>query len=268
MEIRPLIGALGAELLDVDISAPLGANMVSSIRQALWEYQVIVFRDQKLTIEQHKNFARNFGPLNVHPFIYAKALNEHPEVIRVVKEKEDRKVFGEQWHSDLSFLQKPILGSVLYALDTPKKGGDTLFANMYLAYENLSDTLKGLLEQLTAIHETEVPEVDPVTQKELVPFRLVKKSGEHPVIKVHPETGKKLLYVNRTYVTCFKGMTVDESKPLLQFLCEHAVKAEHTCRVRWSPGTVTFWDNRSTQHLPINDYHGSRREMHRVTVET
>jgi taurine dioxygenase len=268
MEIRPLIGALGAEILDIDLSAPLGENVVSAVRAALWEHQVIVFRDQKLTLEQHKTFAQYFGRLHIHPYIAAQPLEGYPEILRVVKEKDDRKVFGEKWHSDVTFLEKPVLGSALYAIDTPKKGGDTLFANMYLAYDALSDTMKGLLGQLTAIHETAVPEVDPVTKVTLRPMRLETKRGEHPVIKVHPETQKKLLYINTTYVTCFKGMTVEESKPLIDYLCQHATKAEFTCRVRWAPGTLTFWDNRSTQHLPINDYHGSRREMHRITVET
>jgi taurine dioxygenase len=269
MEIRPLIGALGAEIFDVDLSAPLGENMVSAIRAALWENQVIVFRDQKLTVEQHKAFAQNFGPLHVHPYIAAKALDDdHPEVLRVVKEKNDRKVFGEKWHSDVTFLEKPVLGSILYAIDTPPRGGDTLFANMYLAYEALSDTMKNLLGQLTGIHETAVPAIDPVTKRQIVPMQLESKRGEHPVITVHPETKRKVLYVNTTYTTCFKGMTVEESKPLIDYLCQHATKAEFTCRVRWAPGTVTFWDNRSTQHLPINDYHGHRREMHRITVET
>lgn len=268
MEIRPLIGALGAEIFDVDLSASLGENMVSAIRSALWEHQVLVFRDQKLTLEQHRAFALNFGPLHVHPYIAAKPVDGHLDVLRVVKEKDDRKVFGEKWHSDVTFLEKPVLGSILYAIDTPPKGGDTLFSNMYLAYEALSDVMKGLLEQLTGIHETPVPVLDPATRQPVMPMRLETQRGEHPVIKVHPETGRKLLYVNTTYTTCFKGMTVEESKPLLDYLCQHATKAEFTCRVRWAPGTVTFWDNRSTQHLPINDYHGYRREMHRITVET
>jgi taurine dioxygenase len=268
MELKPLIGALGAEVFGIDISEPLGQNMVSAIRGALWEHQVLVFRDQKLSIAQHKAFARNFGKLHVHPFIYADSLPGEPEVLRVVKEKEDRRVFGERWHSDVTFLERPLLGSALYAIETPAKGGDTLFANMYAAYEALSDTLKGVLEQLTAIHETDVPEVDAATGKKVEPLRLVKKSGEHPVIKVHPETGKKLLYVNTTYTSCIKGMSVEESKPLLDYLCQHATKAEFCGRVRWAPGTLTFWDNRSTQHLPINDYHGMRREMYRIAIET
>jgi taurine dioxygenase len=189
-------------------------------------------------------------------------------VLRVVKEKEDRRVFGEKWHSDVTFLERPVLGSVLYAIETPQKGGDTLFANMYMAYERLSDGMKAMLESLVAIHETPVPEVDPATGLPFEPLRLVNARGEHPVLVTHPETGRKLLYVNSTYTTHFKGMTVEESRPLLEYLFRHATQAEFTCRVRWAPGTVTFWDNRSTQHLPINDYYGERREMHRVTVET
>jgi taurine dioxygenase len=249
-------------------SAPLDEALVEEIRSALYTHQVIVFRDQTLTLEQHKRFARYFGPLNVHPFIYAKPLEGHPEILRVVKEKDDTKVFGEQWHSDVTFLERPVLGSVLYALETPPTGGDTLFANMYLAYETLSDGMKDMLGRLVALHETLVPALDPLTKQPEQPMRLETVRGEHPVIKVHPETGRKLLYVNRTYTKCIKGMTVEESQPLLDYLCGHATKAEFTCRVRWAPGTVTFWDNRSTQHLPINDYHGSRREMHRVTIET
>jgi taurine dioxygenase len=268
MRVRPLIGALGAEILDIDISMPLAPDRVAELRRTLFEYQVIVFREQRLTLEQHKNFARQFGPLHVHPYIMAKPLDGHPEVLRVVKEKDDRRVFGEKWHSDVTFLERPVLGSVLYAVDTPKKGGDTLFANMYLAYEALSEGMKNLLEGLVAIHETQVPEVDPATGQPFMPMRLVNSSKEHEVIKVHPETGRKLLYVNCTYTTHFKGMTQEESSPLLEYLFRHATRAEFTCRVRWAPGTVTFWDNRSTQHLPINDYHGERREMHRVTVET
>jgi taurine dioxygenase len=268
MRIRPLIGALGAEILDIDISMPLGPDRVAQLRGALFDYQVIVFREQRLTLEQHKTFARQFGPLHVHPYIMARPLDGHPEVLRVVKEKDDRRVFGEKWHSDVTFLERPVLGSVLYAVDTPKKGGDTLFATMYLAYEALSDGMKTMLEGLVAIHETQVPEVDPATGQPFMPLRLVNSSNEHAVIKTHPETGRKLLYVNSTYTTHFKDMTQEESRPLLDYLFQHATKAEFTSRVRWAPGTVTFWDNRSTQHLPINDYHGERREMHRVTVET
>ena len=268
MRIEPMVGALGAEVLDIDLSVKLPPDRLAAVRRALFDYQVIVFRDQHLTLDQHENFARQFGSLHVHPYILAKPLDGHPEVLRVVKEKDDRRVFGEKWHSDVTFLERPVLGSVLYAIDTPKKGGDTLFANMYMAYDTLSDAMKAMLAPLIAIHETPVPEVDPKTGLPLEPMRLVNRRGEHPVPFVHPETGRTLLYVNSTYTTHFKGMTLEESRPLLDYLCQHATQAAFTCRVHWAPGTVTFWDNRSTQHLPINDYHGERREMHRVTVET
>ncbi|HEY1995855.1 TauD/TfdA dioxygenase family protein [Paraburkholderia sp.] len=268
MRIEPMTGALGAEILDIDLSVPLAPDAFVAVRCALFDYQVIVFRDQRLTLDQHKNFARQFGPLHIHPYILAKPLDGHPEVLRVVKEKDDHRVFGEKWHSDVTFLTRPVLGSVLYAIDTPRRGGDTLFANMYAAHDALSAAMRTMLDGLTAIHETPVPEVDPATGRPFEPLRLVNRSGEHPVLFVHPETGRKLLYVNSTYTTHFKGMTVEESRPLLEYLFQHATQAAFTCRVRWAPGTVTFWDNRSTQHLPINDYHGERREMHRVTVET
>src|SRR6516164_4234217 len=187
MEIRPITGALGAEIHGVDLSSPLDTNVISAIRSALLDHLVIVFRDQRLTPEQHKAFARNFGPLHVHPYIMAKPIGGHPEVLRVVKEPEDRKVFGEKWHADVSFLKKPVLGSVLYAIETPPKGGDTLFANMYLAYEALSDGMKELLESLVAIHETAVPDIDPSKLYSSEPAPLVNKQGEHPVIRVHPE---------------------------------------------------------------------------------
>jgi taurine dioxygenase len=267
MKIRPLTGALGAEIFGVDLSTSLDASAISAIRSALLEHMVIIFRDQRLTPEQHMAFARKFGPLHVHPYISAKPISGHPEVLRVVKEKEDRKVFGEKWHSDVSFLERPVLGSMLYAIETPPRGGDTLFANMYLAYEALSEGMKEILEKLTGIHETRVPDVDLRKPPSGEPVRLVNKRGEHPAIKVHPETHRKLLYVNRTYTTCFKELTEEESKPLLEYLFQHATKAEFTCRIRWTPGTLTFWDNRCTQHLPINDYHGFRREMNRITIE-
>jgi taurine dioxygenase len=268
MDIRPITGALGAEISGLDLSLAIDPQTVIDIRRALLDHMVIIFRDQRLSHDQYKAFARNFGSLHVHPYIYAKPIGGHPEILRVVKEKEDRKVFGEKWHSDVSFLAKPVLGSMLYAIETPPKGGDTLFANMYMAYEELSAGMKGILESLTAIHETAVPDVDPRKEPAAEPAPLINKQGEHPAICVHPETGRKLLYVNRTYTTRFKGLTEEESQPILDYLFQHATKAEFTARIHWAPGTLTFWDNRCTQHLPINDYHGFRREMYRITIES
>jgi taurine dioxygenase len=266
MNIKPLTGALGAEIFGLDLAGPLEERAVAAIRSALLEHLVIVFRDQRLTPEQHAAFARRFGPLHNFAYTAARALPDHPEVLRVVKEKEDRKVFGELWHADVTFLEKPVLGSILYAIETPQQGGDTLFANMYLAYETLSDGMKALLERLTAMHESEVRAENAGQAAKGEPGGFVIMGTEHPVVRAHPETGRKSLFVNRTYTTRFSGMTAEESRPLLEFLFQHATQPEFITRLRWAPGTVTFWDNRCTQHRPLNDYHGQRREMHRVTI--
>ena len=262
MDIVPSRGALGAEIHGVDLAQPLGDNMLATLRQALLDHLVIVFRDQKLSLEQHKAFARHFGPLQVFTFRYARPLGEHPEVLRVVKEPNEREVFAGEWHADVTFMEKPSLGSLLYALETPPRGGDTLFANMYLAYDTLSPTMQGLIDGLVCVHETEVPD-----QGDLGSGRLARYGTEHPVVATHPETGRKLLFVNKTYSKQIKELSAEESEALLGFLCRHATQPEHVWRLQWQPGTLAFWDNRCTQHRPMNDYHGHRREMHRVTIE-
>jgi taurine dioxygenase len=266
MEVRPLTGALGAEIYGVDLAAPLDDRTIAAIRSALLEHLLVVFRDQRLTPAQHAAFAQRFGPLHTFAYTAARALPGYPEVLRVVKEKEDRKVFGELWHADVTFLETPVLGSILHAIETPATGGDTLFANMYLAYESLSDGMKALLERLTAVHESEVRAENAGPAANGTPGGFVTMGTEHPVVSTHPETKRKSLFVNRTYTTRFSGMTVAESRPLLEFLFQHATQPEFITRLRWGPGTVTFWDNRCTQHRPLNDYHGQRREMHRITI--
>src|SRR5262245_19140651 len=206
MDVRPLTGALGAEIFGVDLAQPLDDSIIASIRAALLKHLMVVFRDQHLTPEQQANLARRFGPLHTFAYTAARAIPGHPEVLRVVKEKEDRKVFGELWHADVTFLEKPVLGSMLYAIETPKEGGDTLFANMYLAYESLSGGMKALLERLTAVHESEVRAENAGNGKT---DGFVTMGTEHPVIRVHPETKRKSLFVNRTYTSRFSGMTVE-----------------------------------------------------------
>lgn len=265
MRIQPLIGALGAELWDIDLSKPLDAEAFDTVKQALLDHQVIVFRDQQLSLDQYKAFAKRFGPLHVFSYLGARPLPGHDDILRVVKEKDDKKIFGEKWHADVTFLEKPILGSMLYAIETPPRGGDTLFANMYAAYDALSEGMKEILDDLQALHETKVYEQG-VKFDVANPPPLVQMQSLHPVIARHPETGRKLLNVNRTYTTKFQKMTEEDSKPLLDHLFQHAVKAEFITRLHWAPGTLAFWDNRCTQHLPVNDYHGFRREMYRITV--
>jgi taurine dioxygenase len=273
ISISPIAGALGAELGDVDLSKPLSDAVIDEIRAALLRHHVIFFRDQHLTPEQHLAFGRRFGELQVHEFVEGMADNE--EILEVRKEAEERRNFGGGWHTDVSYLERPALGSVLYAHEVPEYGGDTLFANQHLAYETLSEGMKKMLEGLTAVHSARRPygpnaerahDYGPTSMRFNFSESALAES-EHPVVRTHVETGRKSLYVNRTFTIRFKDMTEAESAPLLNYLCDHAVRPEFTCRFRWQPGSIAFWDNRCVQHNAINDYHGRRRIMHRVTIE-
>ena len=273
LELRPIAGALGAEIGGVDL-ARLSAAQFTEIRRAFLEHIVIFFRDQVLTPQQHKEFTAWFGPLSRVPYI--KALDEHPEIIAVLKEPDERKisVFGGAWHSDFSFLEEPPLGSVLYALETPSHGGDTLWSNMYAAYETLSDGMKRLLDPLVALHSGHVYGVDgiPADLRTSRSIAISRNNPEadvehgHPVVRVHPETGRKALFVNSIYTTRFAGMSAEESRPLLDFLYAHATRPEFTCRFRWRKGSIAVWDNRCAMHYAINDYDGQRRLIHRTTI--
>ena len=275
IEVSPIAGALGAEIFGVDLSQPFDDATFAEIRKAYDENLIIFFRDQKITPEQHLAFAGRFGAFDIHPF--AAGLPDHPEVLPVIKEADDRGAnFGGLWHSDVTFYERPPLGSVLYGIDVPEYGGDTLFANQYLAYETLSDGLKELLDGLTAVHSaTRIYGTGASTigkfGKGVQSMKV--RSGddaeatvEHPVVRLIPETGRKALFVNGSYTIRFSGWTEAESKPLLDYLCAHAVLPEFTCRFRWRNGSIAFWDNRCAQHNALNDYQGQRREMHRVTI--
>ena len=275
IEVTPLAGALGAEISGVDLSQTLDNQTFSEVRQAFDENVVIFFRDQEMTPEQHLAFSARFGAFDVHPF--AAGLDGHPEILPIIKEADDTfRSFGSGWHSDVTFYEKPPLGSILYALESPKTGGDTLFTNMYLAYEALSDGLKETLDGLTAIHSaadtyglnSKTAKRNEIGNKSMT-IRVgedANETVEHPVIRTIPETGRKALFVNRTYTKNFKGWTREESQPLLEYLWNHATRPEFTCRFRWRKGSVAFWDNRATLHNAISDYDGQRREMHRVTI--
>lgn len=276
IEIQPIAGALGAEIHGVDLSETLTNSEFDAVHQAFLDHQVIFFRDQDITPEQHIAFGRRFGELDVHPF--ADGMDDYPEIIHVLKEAKDHsdRTFGGNWHTDVTFYEKPALGSILYALDVPEAGGDTMFANMYAAYDALSDGMKAMLDGLTAIHSASraYGERSRVVHRDRQSYTSMKISTspdaeievEHPVIRTHPETGRKGLFVNRAFTVRFKGWTEAESQPLLEYLYAHAVRPEFTCRFRWEKGSIAFWDNRCTHHFAINDYHGKRRSMHRVTV--
>lgn len=270
VNVKPVSGALGAEIEGVDLSKDLDNETFNTIHQAFLDHQVIFFRDQNISPDQQKAFGRRFGSLNVHP--YVQGMEGHPEIIEIVKEPSDKVNFGGGWHSDMSFLEVPALGSVLYSVEVPPFGGDTLFASQYKAYEALSDGMKAMLDGLKAVHsaKNEYSSAGHSAQKRETMKVAVADGyvGEylHPVVRTHPETGRKALYVNPAFTDRFEGMRRSESRPLLDFLFRHCIQEVFTCRFRWTKGSVAFWDNRAVQHYALNDYHGHRREMRRVTI--
>jgi len=269
--VKRLAGALGAEIQGVDLGADLDNETFDDIHQAFLDHQVIFFRDQTLTPEQHKRFGRRFGTLNIHP--YVKGMEGHPEIMEIIKEPEDKLNFGGGWHSDMSFLETPSIGSILHAIEVPDYGGDTLFASQYAAYEALSPGLKKTLEGLSAVHSSarEYSSTGASAQKR-GSMQVAEADGHvgefvHPVVKVHPETGRKALYVNPAFTMKFEGWSTKDSKPLLDHLFNHSRFEAFTCRFNWTKGAVAFWDNRAVWHFALNDYPGQRRHMRRVTVD-
>jgi taurine dioxygenase len=261
--------AAGAEIEGLDLSRPLGDDAVAMVRSALFEHGVIFFRDQRLTPEQHIAFAEQFAPININRF-FAHAPG-YPMIAEVRKEPEQKTNIGGGWHTDHSYDQVPALGSVLYAREIPPTGGDTLFSSMYAAYDALSDGLKATLEGLRAFHSSRhVFGRSAYTKEREGRFgnpELATQDAIHPVVISHPGSGRKVLYVNPAFTLHFDGWTAEESRPLLQYLYAHASRPEFTCRFRWQPGSLAFWDNRATWHYALNDYHGERRLLHRITLE-
>ena len=270
MEIRPISGALGAEILGVDFAAGVDDETFDRIRTTFLAHGVIVIRDQDLTPEQHVAAARRFGRINVNRFFTA--VDGHPEVAEVRKEPHQKRNIGNKWHTDHSYDDAPALGSMIYALEVPPVGGDTLFANMSLAWETLSDGMKDMLSKLRAVHSSRHVfgpgyKANPdVADRFRNPERAV-QDAVHPVVIRHPDTGRRVLYVNPTFTVRFDGWTEEESRPLLDYLYAHASRPEFSCRVQWREGSLGLWDNRATWHLALNDYPGHRRLMHRVTIE-
>jgi len=270
LDVRPLAGALGATVHGLDLASDLDDETMASVRKAFVEHHVLVFRDQELSPEQQMRFGRRFGELDTHPFVVGNA--EFPEVIDVVTEPDDIINFGGGWHTDVTFLEEPDLGSILYAVDVPEGGGDTLFANQHAAYAALSDTMKEMLDGLVGIHSAGPQYAAGGTSTVHKAMKtkepdLAAAFVAHPVIRTHPESGEKALYVNGAFTVSLAGMHGDESSHLLRFLLRHAVKEIFTCRVQWEPGTLAMWDNRSVQHYALYDYAGQRRHMRRVTVK-
>ena len=267
IEVRPVAGALGAVVRGVDIARPLEDEVITEVRQAFLDHLVVFIRDQKLTPQAQLAFAQRFGQPMEYPQL--KGLPECPLVTPVVKLEHERVNFGGVWHSDTSYLARPPMASMLYAVETPPRGGDTLFANQYLAYETLSEGLQQTLAGLVGVNSSAKADVSKTREDRLrdAGAELKVLIGEHPVVRTHPETGRKALYLNFGHTARFRDWTEQESAPLLDYLFMHQVKPEFTCRFQWEPGSLAFWDNRCAQHYPVNDYHGFRRMMHRVTLE-
>ena len=266
IEVRPASGAIGADVYGVDAARPLEDEVVAEIRQTFLEHCVVFLRDQRLEPAKLLAFAQRFGKPMEYPQL--KGLPGCPLVTPVVKLEHERVNFGGVWHSDTTYLERPPMASMLYAVELPPLGGDTLFANQYLAYEALSDKLKAVLAGLVGVNTSTKAEVSKTREDRLreTGSELKALVGEHPVVRTHPETGRKALYVNAAHTARFRDWTEDESAPLLEYLFAHQVKPEFTCRLRWESGTIAFWDNRCAQHNPVNDYHGYKRVMHRVTL--
>ena len=264
IDIRPIAGALGAEILGVDLVSKMGHDTIAAIRQALLDHLVIFFRDQELDPPHQIAFAKRFGKLVKYPMV--RGLDGFPEIVPVVKLPDERINFGGLWHSDTTYLDCPPMGTILAAKELPPCGGDTIFANMYMAYETLSEGMRDMLGGIVGINSSAKARVSQTRETSAEASDAMEMIAEHPVVRTHPETGRKLLYVNYGHTVRFKDMSYAESTPLLNFLYAHQSRPEFTCCFRWRPGSVAFWDNRCTQHNPINDYHGFKRVMHRITI--
>lgn len=269
LDIRPFSSALGAEIHGVDLSRPLDDATAAALRQALLDHLVIFFRDQQLTPAQYFAFAQAMGEPMEYPFV--DGIEGFPLVTPVVKEPHEEVNFGGVWHSDTAYLDEPPKATMLLAREVPPIGGDTMFANQQLAWERLSDGMKTLLAPLLGINSSVKSDgIRTRVDRDVPPLEDSGKRGyvaHHPVMRTHPETGRRSLYVNIGHTTCFAGMTPEESAPILHYLFAHQVTEEFTCRFSWQPGSLALWDNRATLHYPLNDYHGHRREMHRITLK-
>ena len=266
IEVRPVAGALGAELHGVDISRDLEDDVVAEMRQAFLDHLVIFLRGQNATPQQHLAFARKFGEPIKYPQL--DGLPEAPFITAVAKLENERNNFGGLWHSDTTYLEVPPMGSMLLAREVPPYGGDTEFANQYLAYEALSEGLKATLQGLVGVSTSMKAEVSKTREDRLKAAGKETKplAAEHPIVRTHPETGRKALYTSSAHTSHIKGWTERESLALLEFLWEHQTRAEFTCRFRWEVGSIAFWDNRCVQHRAMWDYWPHTRSGFRVTV--
>ena len=269
MRVTALAPAMGAEVTNVDLSAAHDVGLINELRAVWLEYQMIVIRGQNITPAQQLSFANAIGEPDIYPFLTG--LNEFPMITEVLKKENEKVNFGGIWHSDTTYQKCPPMATLLYAKELPPLGGDTLFASQYDAYEQLSDSLRAVLDGLWAVNAAGKKRVASTRSERLKdsgsgvdPDALV---GIHPVVRTHPETGRKALFVNAAHTVAFDGWSKEESRGLLDYLFTHQILPEFQCRLRWQVGDVAFWDNRCVQHYPLNDYHGYRRLLHRITLK-
>jgi taurine dioxygenase len=273
IETHPIAGALGAEISGANL-ADLPDAVMAELRAALLEHQVIFFRGQDITPAQQVAFARRWGEIHLHP--YVAGLAEHPEIIEIRKSDGDKRNFGGTWHTDQMFNPRPAMATMLYCRQVPDHGGDTLWTNQYLALETLSPAMQAMLAPLKVVAKGEgTKKYGGKSRREFYGKTLahvqvldpgdLQTTSVHPLVRTHPETGRKALYVG-SHVDTFDGMTEAESGPLIEFLMAHSIRPEHTARFRWAPGSLALWDNRCTMHFAINDYPAGTRLMHRITL--
>ena len=267
ISVHPIAGTMGAEIRGADL-ANLSDEVFAEIKSAWLECQVAVFRDQTITPEQQIALAHRFGEIHHHPFM--KGMDDYPDILEIVKEPSDSYTFGAAWHTDQMFNPKPAMATMLYAHETPSAGGDTMFSNMYAAYDALSDGMKTMLADVktwcvgSKQSDRARYSANPVMASKVRDPGDLQTESAHPLIRTHPETGRKALYIGG-HVKRLDGFTEAESKPLVDYLMAHSIRPEFTCRVNWKPGTLTLWDNRCVQHYAVPDYN-ERRRMHRITI--
>lgn len=264
IKVKPLSPNIGAEITGVDLANSLSSEVIDEIHEALILFLVVFFRDQSLTSSQLQQVATQFGKPVPYPFV--NGLDGFPEIIEVLKLPGEAENFGGVWHSDTAYLESPSMGAMLYAAEIPESGGDTLFANMYLAYEQLTKGMQSFLSTLSAVNDADKCAIAQSRIHRLGDSVQKKLRAIHPVVRTHPETSKKLLYVNRAHTTRFNGMTRGESEGLLDYLFTVQSQPEHCCRFQWQAGSLAFWDNRACQHYPLNDYQGQKRLLYRISL--
>ena len=270
LQVKKIAGALGAEISGIDLAKDLTPESAAEIRKIWLEHLVVFFREQKLEPGHFMNFAHSMGEPVEYPFV--KGIEGWPRIIEIKKLEHEKVNFGGVWHADTTYLEEPPMGTMLVARELPPYGGDTMFANQYMAFESLSDTMQRMIEPLKGISSSAKADVSKTSEDRLTDGSArsdakTEYHAVHPMVATHPETGRKALYVNIAHTVGIEGLTEGESRGLLEYLFAHQVRPEFTCRFNWRLGSVAFWDNRCAQHNPVNDYHGHRRLLHRITLK-